>query len=198
MCASGLAPLQCRGRGGRGSPGRRGAVRGAAASARPDGPGAVRGAAAAAGAAEDASHPYPLGAAGTELPGSARDSLPGERADCEVGMRVALSSPSSLPLFPRRCPPVGVDSMLFWARPLLSRRWASTPEPSQVLPRSRRGERTFPEKGGLPAGCPAGGGLRRGLSPSHATLLPHPAVLPRCWEWLEPLLPICHAQVEIV
>lgn len=53
----------------------------------------------------------------------------------------------------------------FSARPLLDRSWASAPAPSQGLPQSRRGERAFLERAGLPAGCPAGRGAPSGSLP---------------------------------
>lgn len=166
MCAAGPAPLQCRGAGRARPPmalplsavlKRR--------SARPVGASAVRDAAAAAGSVEAAPHPHPLGAAGAELPGSTGASLPGGRACCEVGMWVALSSPSSLPLFPRRRPPVGVDLMFLSVRPLLGRSWAGAPAPSPGLLQSRRGERALLGRAGLPTGCPAGRGAPSGAFP---------------------------------
>lgn len=108
--------------------------------------------------------------------------------------RLVFPSPLATPLSSCRC---GFEGVLFGARP--SRRsWASAPAPSQGLPQSRRGDREPSWRGqGCPQAAQRGGGLRRGLSPSHAARLPHPAGPPLRWEWFLPLLPFCRARVEI-
>lgn len=219
MCASGPGPLRSRGAGrcaalrGRGPPWRCRCPRcwsclcrrcWNARSARPDGAGAVRGAAAAAGAVEAAPHPYPLGVAGAEPPGRAGDSLLGGKTCCPVGMWVALSSPSSLPLFPRRCLPLGVDLRLgfgflgFFRRAPFSTGAGRVPlRPPKGCPRAGVAREPSWRGQGCLQAAQRGGGLRRGLSPSHAARLPHPAVPPLRWEWLVPLLPVRRAQAEI-
>lgn len=135
----------------------------------------------------------PLGQSSPGAPGVRfLEEEPAVRLACEV----ALASPSSLPLFPRRRPPVGVDLMGFFRRAPFSARAGRVPlRPPKGCPRAGVAREPSWRGQGCLQAAQRGGGLRRGLSSSHAARLPHPAVPPLPWEWLVPLLPVCRAQV---